>query len=73
MKFVIVFVAFVGFAAAGILPETIVPVLEHTETRDEVGQYSVRYLTGNGIAAAQRGSFVPNEARNDNELVVEVC
>lgn len=70
MKFIIVFAALVAFAAAGALPPT--SVLEHTEVRDEAGQYSVRYLTENGIALAERGILVPNADRTENTLRIEV-
>ncbi|GAB0087934.1 cuticle protein CP14.6-like [Sergentomyia squamirostris] len=58
-----VFAIFVAFAAASPLPDgdlvPRIPVLERTEVRDEHGQYSLSYLTANGIATAEQGALKP--------------
>lgn len=70
MKFTIVFAAIVAVAVASPLPGT--AVLEHTETRDEAGQYNYRYLAENGIAHSERGVLEPNADRTDNDIRIEV-
>lgn len=49
-----------------------IPILEHTEVRDEAGQYSLSYLTANGIAVAEQGALKPNADRTDNVLTIRV-
>lgn len=48
------------------------PVLQHTEIRDEAGQYALSYLTANGIAFAEQGALKPNREGTDNVLVQQV-
>lgn len=47
-------------------------VLQHTEIRDEAGQYSLSYLTADGIAFSEQGALKPNQAGTDNVLVKQV-
>lgn len=47
-------------------------VLEHTEVRDDAGQYSYRYLTSDGSAATQQGALVQNDAGDGNVLEIRV-
>lgn len=47
-------------------------VLQHTEIRDEAGQYSLSYLTADGIAFAEQGALKPNRDGTDNVLVKQV-
>lgn len=72
---VAVFVAFLGVSyALPVQEETHIntDVLQHTEIRDEAGQYSLSYLTSNGIAVAEQGALKPNKAGTDNVLVKQV-
>lgn len=34
-----------------------VPILRQEEVRDEFGQFSARFATGNGISRTEQGSF----------------
>lgn len=47
-------------------------VLQHTEIRDEAGQYSLSYLTADGIAVAEQGALKPTQDGTDNVLVRQV-
>lgn len=47
-------------------------VLQHTEIRDEAGQYSLSYLTADGIAFSEQGALKPNHDGTDNVLVKQV-
>ncbi|XP_028171366.1 flexible cuticle protein 12-like [Ostrinia furnacalis] len=35
------------------------PAVEHIDERDELGQYSLRYVTAEGTVVSERGRFVP--------------
>ncbi|XP_063709631.1 endocuticle structural glycoprotein ABD-5-like [Culicoides brevitarsis] len=54
MKLTIV-VLFACVAVA--LGRQVVPILTQEEVRDDFGQFSLRYATGNGIARTEQGSF----------------
>lgn len=55
-------------AATGAV-SSVVPLLQHTETRDEFGQYALSYLTGDGIAVAEQAALKPTADGTDNVLV----
>lgn len=55
-------------AASPVLPP-VVPLLERTEVRDDVGQYALSYLTGDGIAVAEQGALKPTADGQRNVLV----
>lgn len=46
-----------------------VPLLENNYVRDDHGQYSYNFLTGNGVARTEQGSLVPNKEGTANVLV----
>jgi hypothetical protein len=46
-----------------------IPVLQENTIRDDHGQYSYNFLTGNGIARTEQGALVPNADRTKNVLV----
>lgn len=46
--------------------------LEHTEVRDEAGQYALSFLTANGIAFTEQGALKPNQDGTGNVLVKQV-
>lgn len=78
MKFAIVLIALVGFAVASPIPDApLVPgnqisVLQQDEVRDEHGQYSLSYLTANGIAVADSGRLQLNADQTAANIVREV-
>ncbi|XP_023710693.1 endocuticle structural glycoprotein SgAbd-8-like [Cryptotermes secundus] len=47
----------------------VIPVLQRTEVRDEVGQFSISYLSGDGTAVSEQGALKPNADGSDNVLV----
>lgn len=53
-------------------PDTLpvpVPILQRTEIHDEVGQFALSYLTGDGQAFAEQGALKPTADGTDNVLV----
>lgn len=50
-------------------PANVVPLLERTEVRDNVGQYALSYLTGDGIAVAEQGALKPTADGTGSVLV----
>lgn len=60
--------ALVSLAAAAPAKEG-VPLLENNHVRDDYGQYSYNFLTGNGVARTEQGSLVPNKEGTANVLV----
>ncbi|XP_046393105.1 larval cuticle protein 65Ag1-like [Ischnura elegans] len=50
---------------------TVVPVLERDETRDEAGQFTLRYVTGDGITVNEVGRLVENDEGDGHVLVKE--
>jgi Insect cuticle protein len=46
-----------------------VPLLQENFVRDDHGQYSYNFLTGDGVARTEQGSLVPNADGTANVLV----
>ncbi|XP_046753154.1 larval cuticle protein 1-like [Diprion similis] len=71
MKFVLVLAALVAVSVAapqGSVP-TPIPVLQFDENRDESGQFSLTYRTGNGILVTRQGSLKPTPDGKDHVLI----
>lgn len=66
--FVAILLCIVGTALASPLKKQ-VPVLEENFVRDDHGQYSYNFLTGDGIARTEQGSLVPNAEGTANVVV----
>jgi Insect cuticle protein len=64
---IIVLVALIGIALSA--PVDQVPLLQENFTRDDHGQYSYNFLTGDGVARTEQGSLVPNAEGTANVLV----
>ncbi|CAG2053681.1 unnamed protein product [Timema podura] len=47
----------------------IIPVLQRTEVRDEAGQFSLSYLSGDGTTLNEQGALKPTADGTDNVLV----
>ncbi|XP_063230933.1 endocuticle structural glycoprotein SgAbd-2-like [Bacillus rossius redtenbacheri] len=47
----------------------VIPVLQRTEVRDEFGQFSLSYLTGDGTALTEQGALKPSQDGRDLVLV----
>lgn len=61
-------ICLVGIALAAPAREQ-VPLIQDNFTRDDHGQYSYNFLTGDGVARTEQGSLVPNADRTGNVLV----
>lgn len=46
-----------------------VPILQENTLRDDHGQYSYNFLTGDGVARTEQGSLKPNAEGTQNVLV----
>lgn len=46
-----------------------VPLLQENFARDDFGQYSYNFLTGDGVARTEQGSLKPNADATANVLV----
>lgn len=66
--FVAILLCIVGFALSSPLKEQ-VPILEENSVRDDHGQYSYNFLTGDGVARTEQGSLVPNAEGTANVVV----
>lgn len=62
----------VALAAPAPIGYHVVPVLQHTEVRDEAGQFALSFLTGDGTAVAQQGALKQTADGTDNVLVTQV-
>ncbi|XP_046392288.1 larval cuticle protein 65Ag1-like [Ischnura elegans] len=74
MKLAIVFFAVAvvvvsGRPQFGFQPAPVIPVLLRDEVRDEAGQFTLRYVTGDGTTVSEAGQLVPNNEGDDNVLV----
>ncbi|XP_071440072.1 endocuticle structural glycoprotein ABD-4-like [Hetaerina americana] len=49
----------------------VIPIVQHDEFRDDSGQFSYRYITGDGATFAETGKLVPNDEGDGNVLVKE--
>lgn len=67
MKIAILIVLF-GIACAAPVKEQ-VALLQENFARDDHGQYSYNFLTGDGVARTEQGSLVPNKEGTGNVLV----
>ncbi|PSN40116.1 hypothetical protein C0J52_27375 [Blattella germanica] len=47
----------------------VVPVLQRTEVRDEAGQFSLSYLSGDGTTFSEQGALKPTADGSDLVLV----
>lgn len=64
----LILVALVGLALATPVKQQ-VPLLQENFARDDHGQYSYNFLTGDGVARTEQGSLVPNADGTANVLV----
>ena len=62
-----IIIALVGIVIAAPVERT--DLLEENFIRDDHGQYSYNFLTGDGVARTEQGSLVPNADRTANVLV----
>ncbi|XP_046393118.1 endocuticle structural glycoprotein ABD-5-like [Ischnura elegans] len=71
---IIVFVA-VAIVAVSSMPQFathgVIPVLQRDEARDDHGQFSLRYITGDGTTVTEQGKLTPNSDGSDLVLVKE--
>lgn len=65
---VAVLLCLVAVASASPIKEQ-VALLQDNFTRDDYGQYSYNFLTGDGVARTEQGSLVPNADGTANVLV----
>jgi hypothetical protein len=65
---IVVLFCIVGIAVAAPAKEQ-VPLLQENFVRDDHGQYSYNFLTGDGVARTEQGSLVPNADGTANVLV----
>lgn len=49
------------------------PLIAENFVKDEFGQFSYNFLTGNGIARTEQGQLKPNADKTANVLVQRVC
>jgi Insect cuticle protein len=66
---VTVIIAIFGLVFSAPLDQPQVPLLQENFTRDDHGQYSYNFLTGDGVARTEQGSLVPNADGTANVLV----
>ena len=66
--FVAILFCIAGTVLASPLKEQ-VPLLQENFVRDDHGQYSYNFLTGDGVARTEQGSLVPNAAGTANIIV----
>jgi hypothetical protein len=66
--FVAILLCIAGTALSSPLKEQ-VPLLQENFARDDHGQYSYNFLTGDGVARTEQGSLVPNADGTANVLV----
>lgn len=59
--------------AAPSVPDSIqkLPALHHEEIHDELGQYSLRYITADGTIVYEKGWLVPNPDGEGRVMVTE--
>lgn len=62
-----ILILLVGIAAAA--PAKDASLLQENFARDDHGQYSYNFLTGDGVARTEQGSLVPNREGTANVLV----
>lgn len=60
---VAIVLSLISLAAAAPAKEE-VSLLENNFVRDDHGQYSYNFLTGNGVARTEQGALVPNKVSN---------
>ncbi|GLH03052.1 Cuticle protein CP14.6 [Gryllus bimaculatus] len=47
----------------------VIPVLQRTDVRDDVGQFSLSYLSGDGTSVSEQGALKPTADHKDHVLV----
>ncbi|KAG8236548.1 hypothetical protein J437_LFUL016865 [Ladona fulva] len=64
---------FVALAIAMVCAEApvYVPILQLDDVRDEHGQYSLQYVTGDGTTLTESGKLVPNDEGDGHVLIKE--
>lgn len=65
---ILILISLAALASAAPTKEQ-VPLLQENFLRDDHGQYSFNFLTGDGIARTEQGSLVPNAAGTAKILV----
>lgn len=68
MKTIVAVLCLVAVTLATPIKEQ-VPLLQDNFARDDHGQYSYNFLTGDGVARTEQGSLVPNADGTANVLV----
>ncbi|XP_046393440.1 endocuticle structural glycoprotein SgAbd-4-like [Ischnura elegans] len=69
---VVLLLAAVAATSAQLLnTRPIIPILQHDEVRDDSGQFTLRYVTGDGTTFQESGKLVPNNEGDGNVLVKE--
>lgn len=65
---VLICVSLIGLVFGAPVKEQI-PLLQENFLRDDHGQYSFNFLTGDGVARTEQGSLVPNAEGTANVVV----
>lgn len=52
-------------------PSRSLPALEHVDERDELGQYTLKYITAEGTIVSERGRLIPTADGKDQVLIYE--
>ncbi|KAG8236549.1 hypothetical protein J437_LFUL016866 [Ladona fulva] len=53
------------------LTRPIIPIVQLDDVRDEAGQFSLRYVSGDGTTLTEVGKLVPNDEGDGHVLVKE--
>ncbi|XP_069686410.1 endocuticle structural glycoprotein SgAbd-2-like [Periplaneta americana] len=73
MQTVAALLMLVAVAVASPFPQEVrqgvIPVLQRTEVRDDVGQFSLSYLSGDGTTFSEQGALKPTADGSDHVLV----